>query len=176
MNRRIVSLLVSLAVCAGTSVMAVPDATASSADVCAAVDTVTYSPPLSTTPQQVTVTHHYTFSDCADGAVGSGTARETDVVPPVPVVDCTTLPLNRPGSYSISWTGSGVQPSTFTFQSVAEPVDNNVVVTRLGQITAGTFSPDLAQTVMTYPQLDPIACATTGVASQVGLGTLTIGL
>jgi len=140
---------------------------------CVVNEVITWSPPISDTPQNVTFTVHGQLVNCTSGSASAGSYFETGTASSA---TCTSLLGAGSGTRVFHWTNTAIAPSAFAYNRTTIRVNNNLQVVAVGSIVAGTFTPLPAKSVGTAPQLDPIACATTGVPQQTAAGLLTIGL
>jgi hypothetical protein len=140
---------------------------------CVVNEVITWSPPISDTPQSVTFTVHGQLIDCTSSSASTGSYFETGTASSA---TCTSLLGSGSGTRVFNWTNTAIAPSTFAYNRTTTRVENNLQVVAVGSIVAGTFTPAPAKSVGTAPQPDPTACATTGVAQQTAVGLLTIGL
>lgn len=166
-------LLLLIPAVLAVSMLTAPAAHATAGNICTVSQVTTYSPPVTNTPQTITITNSGSLFACTNSSASTGTYRLSGTIPGV---TCSNVLASASGALEIDWTNPGTQPSTFTFSETATKVNGNIVLTALGEIAAGTFTPDPAQSVLTFPQLDLTACSGTGVTTQTGLGTLTIGI
>jgi hypothetical protein len=150
-----------------------PAAHAAVDQACAASTVVTYSPPLTNTPQTVTTTINSQYFNCTSSSAPTGTYTDTVTVPNAM---CTVIFEAGSGTKVINWTNTAIASSTFTYNRTSSRVGGTVQVELVGSISSGTFNPDPAKEEATGPQPDPTACATTGVSQIAFLGTLTIGV
>jgi hypothetical protein len=140
-------------------------------------ETVTFSPPLTTTPQLVTGTTTGTYDPCvvvSGLSVTSRTSTHSGTTGPS-TRTCNDLLTSRLGQRVIHWSTGAT--STFTFTGTVNTVGGDVLqALMIGTITAGEFEglPATAIVLLTASDLD--ACATTGVRALSGLSTITIGI
>lgn len=160
-----------------TAAIAVPTASASTDLVtCTGQEHVSWSPPLTNTPKDTTVT--------IDGKLGTGanpgsclstagvSSASYHEVFTFPHDTCTTAGLNLPGSRVFAWDNG--QTSTFTFTSSIANAAGSEIVTLTGTITAGRFSGQHAVETIQVPQLDPAQCAGSGAASDTAQAELQV--
>jgi hypothetical protein len=168
---RKLALLLIPALTAGV-LSALPQAAHAAVDqACTVTEAVTYSPPVTNTAQVVTTTVHGNLFDCTDSSAPDGTYTETLTAPGV---TCTTLLDSASGTRVFHWPAP-TAPSTFAFNLTSIVINGTAQVTFLGEITAGTFTPDPAKEVIAGPVLNPLACMTTGVSQTTYVGALEIG-
>jgi hypothetical protein len=140
--------------------------------VCAVTEVVTHNPPVTNTPQDVTVTVNGNLFMCTSSSAPTGTYTETAFLPGT---TCTNLLTSAAGTRVFHWINTAIAPSTFTYNITAIAVNGTVQVEFLGEIASGTFTPDPTKEELTGPTPDPIACLTTGVRQITYAGTLEIG-
>jgi hypothetical protein len=141
--------------------------------VCAVTEIVTYTPAVTNTPQNVTVTVHGNLFTCTSSSAPTGSYTETALEPGI---TCTNLLASASGTRIFHWTNTAIAPSTFTYNLTGTAVNGTAQATFLGEIAAGTFTPDPAKEEVTGPVPDPITCLTTGVSQTTYIGTLEIGI
>lgn len=151
---------------------AAPAAAAPGDLLCTATSVITYSPGLTLTPSPQLVTWDVKYSGCTSttGAAVSGGGRQGHVTN---TRGCLALPASISGTRTITWDDN----TTSTVDSTGQATDvaGQTVYTITGTVTAGRFLGDTFTEIIVQASLDPIACATTGVKSQTGVGTLTLG-
>jgi hypothetical protein len=176
--RMLAALAALLAATASIAVIAPSAASASPALVtCTGQEAVSWSPPLTDTPQNTTVT--------IDGALGAlanpgicvsvGTSVSSVSYQEIfafPNDSCTTAALNVPGSRVFMWDDG--QTSTFTFSASIVNGIGTEIVTLTGTITAGRFNGHVAVETIQVPQLDPALCAGSGATSNTAQAELEI--
>ncbi|WP_345363461.1 hypothetical protein [Actinoallomurus liliacearum] len=141
--------------------------------VCTLSEVVTYSPPLTTSPQTVTFTVSGQLFNCTSSSAPTGYYAESGTASGA---TCTSVLSAGSGTRVFHWNNSALAPSTFSYNRVVSRVNGNIVVTALGAITSGTFTPDPTKSVGTGLEPDLTACGTTGVSQLTDVGTVTIGL
>ncbi|MCO5967495.1 hypothetical protein [Actinoallomurus soli] len=141
--------------------------------VCALSEVVTYSPPLTTTPQTVTFTVSGQLFDCTSSSAPTGYYAESGTAPNA---TCTSVLSAGSGTRVFHWNNSAIAPSTFSYNRVVSRVNGNIVVVALGAITSGTFTSDPAKSTGTGLEPDLTACGSTGVSQLTDVGTVTIGI
>jgi hypothetical protein len=177
-NRMLAALAALLAAIASAAVIAPSDASAGTDLVtCTGQETVSWSPPLTNTPQDTTVTIEGMLG--ALGNPGSCVSVGTSVssvsyreVFSFPNDSCTTAGINLPGSRVFTWDNG--QSSTFTFTASIVNGVGTEIVTLTGTITAGRFDGDPAVETIEVPQLDPALCAGSGITSNSAQAELEI--
>lgn len=134
---------------------------------CVGTETVTFSPPLTNTAKPTTVTVVGNLPTClVNPALQPVTYNETITN----TLSCVTV--NAPGSGTRTFHYVDATTSTFAYNKTSSNVLGNVVVTFTGGITAGRFTTDTTNQVITQLNLNPLLCLTTGVPSTVGAVTL----
>ncbi|MGW7446956.1 hypothetical protein [Kitasatospora sp. NPDC054795] len=146
---------------------------------CTGQSTITYSPPVTDTPQPLQIT--------ADGKLGSeaplGTCTAIGATLTgasyheqfqTPAQSCNSTVGTQSGTRVYTWDDS--ETSTFSYTTVLVRVGGQSASLRSGTITSGRFSGLTAQELTIVPVLDPLLCATTGVPSATSQTTLTIGI
>lgn len=165
--------VVPLVVAAVMSLGVTPSAHASVDQFCALNEVVTYSPPLTDTPQTVTFSVSGQLYNCTSSSAPTGSYAETGTVPNA---TCTSVLSAGSGTRVFKWTNTAIAPSTFSYNRTANRIGGNIQVVAVGSISSGTFTPDPAKSVGVGPQPNPIACGTTGVSQLTAAGSLTIGI
>jgi hypothetical protein len=157
------------------SLIAVPQAAYGVVDqVCAVEEVVTYNPPLTDTPQTVTVTVHGELFNCT--STSNPTGSYTEIVT-VPNSSCLSLLGSSSGVRTYVWRNSTTYPaSVFSYNRTVNRVDALVEATFLGSITSGSYTPSPAKEVVFATAPSPIACQTTGVSSVTSVGAVSIGV
>ncbi|MGW4109722.1 hypothetical protein ACWEFJ_02460 [Actinosynnema sp. NPDC004786] len=171
MIRRIGAAVLALVITTPLMLFGAAPAGAVQQDVtCVGTATETISPGLKYATQNVTVTTNLIYSPCvsSDPTVTAAVSGSTFTAPG----SCLMLPDASSGTFVLNWNNGNT--STFAFNATTAIVGGNIVITRIGTITAGQFAGDTAIRVVTYPALNPLDCLTTGVTSQTGVVTLTI--
>jgi hypothetical protein len=161
-----------LAALVAAAMLAVPNsAYAAAGDLtCTISSTVTYSPglTLTTATQYVTYSTHYSGCTSTNGAtVTSATANGSYYAD----FSCLSLPSSTDVAATIPWndsTSSAVE-GTGTYANVG----GQSIYTTVGTVTSGRFTGDTFVEAITESTLNLLACATTGVTSQTGIGVVT---
>lgn len=138
---------------------------------CTGTHAVSFSPPLTNTPQPVTVSVDNDFPLClslADPTLTSGWSRHSVVSN----VSCTSLLTSGSANDRFAW--SNGQTSTFAFDFAVTLVNGSQVIEQLGTIAAGEFAGAEGVGVATLPALDLGACAGAGLRRVSGPYLLTI--
>ena len=171
---RIASRIVGVCLIAATGALVVPPAAHAALDqICLVNEVVTLSPPVTNTPQTVTVTVNGQLFNCTNGSASTGTYTETATLLNY---TCTSLFYQGSGARVFNWTNPAVTPSTYGYNRTSSRVGGNIVILLLGSIGSGTFSPEPAKMQLTALQPDPLSCATIGFSQLTLLGALTIGI
>lgn len=157
---------------AGVFAAASPRAHAAVADLtCPGTESVTFTPGLLLTTQQVTVHTSRQWGPCvsSDPTVSSGSDAETFVN----TISCLSLAAAGTGTLTFTW--SNKHTSTFAFtKTVSHPV-GQTVVTYTGNITAGEFAGDSVLETITGAAVDLTAClAPPGITSTFGVAVLEV--
>jgi len=168
------ALAAALSTIALTSLFAAgsPRAHAAVADLtCPGTESVTFTPGLLLTLQQVTLHTSRQWGPCvsSDPTVSSGSDAESFVN----TISCLSVAAAGTGTVTFTW--SNGRTSTFAFtKSVSHPV-GQTVVTYTGNITAGEFAGDSALETITGAALNLTAClAPPGITSTFGVAVLEI--
>ncbi|GAB3981405.1 hypothetical protein GCM10029978_082210 [Actinoallomurus acanthiterrae] len=165
---------VCLAAAASALVGMVPAAHAIGVDqTCTLNEVVTYSPPLTSTPQTVTFTVSGQLFNCTSSSAATGYYAESGTVANA---TCTSVLSAGAGTRVFHWNNNAIASSSFSYNRVVSRVNGSIVVTAVGAITSGTFTPDPAKSTGTGLEPDPIACSTTGVSQLTDVGVLTVGI
>jgi hypothetical protein len=138
--------------------------------VCAGTEVTTYDPPLTLVRRPTTITVNGLFPTCTDDQAVTGSYTANFTTP----TSCLDLWNSGTGTETLVWGGSGVSPSTFSFNVTATEVAGQLLVTSTGLITDGMFAPAGAQKVVALVTPNLLTCLTTGIPSATGVTTLTI--
>lgn len=138
---------------------------------CNGVNSLTYSPAVTNTPQTVTLTAQTTFGLCVSlthPSIVSGTVAANNVTT---TISCNQLVGTASPTFTITWNTG--QTSTLTGNTYVDKVDGQPVVILLGSITSGLFAGATVteQTVLTG---DLTACLGPGLSATSGPAVLTI--
>jgi hypothetical protein len=143
-----------------------PASTASAASVdaeCLGTFTRTFSPPVTSTPQMVTVTGNFTYSTCLIGPTATGTETDTVTLSCIPATTAAIIEI-------LTWNDATGGTSTITW-SAATAVGQTVVYT--GTVTAGRHAGDTATKVtsgITYvADVLPCLLLNQSISSATGL-------
>ncbi|WP_043628973.1 hypothetical protein [Nonomuraea candida] len=137
---------------------------------CQGTETVTYSPGITFTPQNIEITVSGQFSSCVDGSgqVTSGTYGEQFTI----FAGCNALFDDFEGRRAVEWnTGDS---SVIDGAGSSTAVAGQVVTTFTGTVVEGRFQGRPALQTVTLVQPDLLRCLTTGITRTSGLTTLTI--
>ncbi|WP_367127497.1 hypothetical protein [Saccharothrix sp. HUAS TT1] len=164
-----VACLVAAAALSGTA-SAAPSA---AGQTCLVNEVVSFSRPVTNTPQTVSVTVRGQLFNCLGGPVATGSYTETATL-----VDysCTELFYQGSGTRVFTWTDPSAAPSEYSYNRTSSRVGANIVIVLLGSITTGTFATEPAKMQLTALNPDPISCATTGISQLTLLGALVVGI
>lgn len=137
---------------------------------CQGTETVTYSPGVTHTPQDITLTTDGRFTSCVDttGQVTSGSYEETLTISAA----CTTLLDSFQGQRTVFWNTGDT--STLTVSGSSNAALGQVITTITGTVTAGRFQGRSVLQTITLPQTQFLLCSTTGVTGTTGVTTLTL--
>lgn len=175
MIRTVLAALTALAaVCTGLAVAAPAHAQAGDL-VCLppTSSSVTFSPALTTTPQDVTVTTNNLFGPCTSTTVPGITSGTFSGTFHVPGRSCLTLAGSGSSASTITWnTGQSSTLSLNYTTTIAGAVYTSVLT---GTVTGGLFAGDTVISNQTGPATDVLTC-TLGLGTVSGIytvGTLT---
>ncbi|MET8990196.1 hypothetical protein ACFYUK_27585 [Nonomuraea wenchangensis] len=137
---------------------------------CQGSETVTYSPGVTFTPQNIEITVSGRFSSCLGGTgqVTSGTYGEQFTL----FVGCTDLFDGFEGRRVVEWNTGDSSVIEGTGSSTAAA--GQVVTTFTGTVVQGRFQGASAVQTVTLVQPGLLQCLTTGFTKATGLTTLTI--
>ncbi|MGF7237930.1 MAG: hypothetical protein ACQSGP_23660 [Frankia sp.] len=144
---------------------------------CTGQEAVNYSPGLTFTPHDTTVTINGFLGSagnpglCVAPGEGITSATYTEVFNR-PGASCVQALFDGPGSRVIVW--SDGHSSTFTFTAQIQTLPAASLVTLTGTITSGEFAGRRAVETIQIPQLDLLQCLTTGIDNSIALATLII--
>lgn len=147
---------------------------------CTGMEAVSYSPGLTYTPHDTTVTINGSLGSlgsaarpgaCVAPGAGITSATYTEVFNR-PGASCVQAAFNGPGARVITWNDG--QTSTFTFTAQIQTLPAASIVTLTGTITAGRFTGRTAVETIQIPQLNLLQCSTTGITASTDLATLII--
>ncbi len=136
--------------------------------------TDTFTPPLTMTPQNVTVRITSQFGPCVSLSNPALTSGSTTFTALVPGLSCLTLLNSGAITYTIVWNTG--QTSTISANYTVTIVGAALVVTRTGTVTSGLFTGSAVLQVITGPATDVLLC-TAGlrtVSSTYSVTTLEI--
>lgn len=166
-------IAVAAAHLAAVAVLSPTTAHAAVDQLCTLNEVITYTPPLTDTPQTVTFSVNGQLFNCTSTSAATGSYAESGTVTGA---TCTGILSSGSGTRVFTWTNSAIAPSVFSYNRTATRVGGNIQVVAVGSIASGTFTPDAAKSVGVGAQPDPTACATTGVSRLTAAGSVTIGL
>lgn len=163
---RAVAMAVALS-CA--AIAAAPAAHATTLLNCVGTETLTFQPPLTTTPVPTQVHFAIDLDQCPAGGVSTGSSAggfET-------TASCTVLDV-LPPAFSDTYEWDTGTSSTATYIAPVETVVNgSLVVTDTGTVTGGLGQGALANETTTLPEPNLLTCSTSGVAQTTGPYALT---
>ncbi|MEW9551138.1 hypothetical protein [Nonomuraea sp. NPDC050783] len=139
--------------------------------ICTLQEDITYSPPLTNTPQTVTYTVHGQLTACTDSSAPGGHYDESGTATGA---SCTALLASGNGTRTFAW-ASG-DHSEFQYSRMVNRVAGYIQVIATGTIGGGRYQGEPATSEGIGLQPDPLGCATVGVSHLTALGTVTIGL
>ncbi|WP_157545742.1 hypothetical protein [Hamadaea tsunoensis] len=161
--RRLAVLGAVLAAGVGTAVVTAPaPASASVLTTCVGTSQQTYQPPLTLTTRPTSLSVVTTLAVCGGGLTGSFSLG------PTPPADASCL-LNPPAvtaTVTIHW-NNGLT-STITAVYAVSRSDGQTVSQVLGSVTSGLFAGAAYTQTSAGLDLDPLACAGSGVATNSG--------
>jgi hypothetical protein len=144
-----------------------PAATASATSIdahCVGTFTRTFSPPVTSTPQSVTVTGTFDYTTCLIGSTATGTETDTVTLSCIPA---TTAAITE----TLTWNDTTSPPTSTITWSGATAIGQTVVYT--GTVTAGRHTGDTATKITSgisyVGALLPCLLGTTPVSSATGL-------
>ncbi|MEU4449306.1 hypothetical protein AB0K14_38250 [Actinosynnema sp. NPDC050801] len=126
-------------------------------------NSITYTPPLTATPQDVAGSSSTQYGPCvslSNPAITSGTRTASG-----PARGLSCLELLRNGSATLTITWNTGQTSTISFNYTVNIVGAAMVVTYTGTVTSGLFAGSTVLQVNTNPATDVLLCT-------LGLGTV----
>lgn len=137
---------------------------------CQGTESLTYSPGLTFTRRDITITTTAQFSSCTDstGKVTSGSYGEQFTI----FISCNDLLDGFTAQRTFMWNTGDTSVIEGTGQSTA--VADQVITTITATVTQGRFQGHTAVEVIPLPQAGFLQCLTTGVTSASGVTTLTI--
>lgn len=138
--------------------------------VCTGTWTVTYNPPITDIPRQVSAHLSANFPSCTDPEAPSASYSQTFT----DTVSCATLLNTGSAAHTFVWGNPAAQPSTFEYSWTVSDIGGQAVITSTGRITSGRYTPDSAEQDSVLVTPDPLQCALSGVATLTGPTTLTI--
>lgn len=168
MSRVAAAILLGCSAAAGTAPVAHADPTTSLH--CEGYFSTTYDPPLTNTPTQTDVAFHNDLDYCPVGGVSGGDASGHFTA----IRSCTTLDLPpHPATVTYEWENGTSSTVAFSYSTVDRLINGTTAVTSYGTVTTGFHHGANAVHTAIQPQLDPPACAGSGVAHTTGPEQLT---
>jgi hypothetical protein len=163
--------LAAVLVTAGSLLVTAGPAHAVTVDqTCTGTEVTSYNPPLTLTPQLVTITVSGVYPSCTDREAFNGSYSETFTL----TASCAVLLDSGSPTRTFVWGNPAAEPSTFNYNVTASDVLGQVVVTNTGLITSGKFAPASAQQVITLVTPNSAQCAGPGISNVTGPTTLII--
>jgi hypothetical protein len=139
---------------------------------CTGTMSVTFTPGLTLTPTEQTVTTNEIYAPCTSASNPAVTSGQSGVTRHI-VMGC--LDLAQPGSGAETFTWNTGQTSEFNYNRTISRIGGNTVVTLTGAITQGLFAGDAAVSVIVGPTVDTLKCLIPpGITSLFAVITLTI--
>jgi hypothetical protein len=168
--RRSVLFVTTLLALAAAVIPASPAAAAVGDLVCTASSMVTYSPGLTLTPSTQTITYNINYSGCTSttgATVASGNRSGTATL----TRSCLTLTPSIAFVNTVTW--DDATTSTVSGTATEAYVAGQIVYGVIATVTAGRFNGDSVVESLAVSSLNLLACATTGVTSETGIGVVT---
>jgi hypothetical protein len=138
---------------------------------CQGAETLTFWPPLTSTPHMTQVRYAISLDHCIAGGVTGGESQGSFTVP----TSCTTISV-LPPAFSDAYQWSNRTSSTVDYTAPVETtVNGTVIVTDTGTVSSGMDQGAVANETTALPQPDLAACAGTGVSQLSGPYLLTFG-
>jgi hypothetical protein len=163
--------LAALVMAAGSAVIPAGPANAVTvAQTCAGTEVTTFDPPLTLTPQPVTITVNGVYPTCTDPAAFNGSYSETFTL----TASCLTLFDAGTATRTIVWGTPSAEPTTFDYNVVTNAVGGQVITTNSGVLTGGRYTPGSVQQVITLVTPNILQCLGSGVTGVTGPTVLTI--
>lgn len=154
----------------GVMIAAGPAHAVTVAQTCVGTEVTTFNPPLTFTPQPVTITVNGVYPTCTDPGAFNGSYFETFTL----TASCTTLFDAGTATRTVVWGNPAAEPTTFDYNVVTNAVGGQVVTTNSGVLTDGRYTPGSAQQVIALVTPNVLQCLGSGVASVTGPTVLTI--
>jgi hypothetical protein len=153
-------------------ISASPSGAAAGDLTCTTVQRTAYSPGVTFTPSQQTISITTIDAPCVSTTrpdITAGTAAFT-----FPGVrSCLTLDQSSSGTSSIKWNTG--ETSVYTYISTSQTVAGQIVVIITGAVTSGPFQGRSIAFALVSPVVNVLQCIfPPGITSRVGVGTLTI--
>ena len=163
--------LVALLVTAGSLLVTASPAHAVTVDqTCIGTEVTSYNPPLTLTPQLVTITISGVYPSCTNRDTFNGSYSESFTH----TASCAVLPTFTSPTRTFVWGNPAAEPSTFRYNVIPSDVLGQLVVVNTGLITSGEFAPASAQQVITLVTPNIAQCAGSGISNVTGSTTLII--
>lgn len=144
---------------------------------CTGKEDVTYSPGLTLTPQDTSVTIRGSLGSIAPGC--SCAAPGTDITSATytqvltwPGASCSQPGFNAPGTRTFTWNDGTTSTFPYTAQIATTPTAS--IVTLTGTISEGRFQGHTAVEQIVIPQPSALECAGTGLTNSTDSTSLTI--
>ncbi|WP_424233962.1 hypothetical protein [Actinophytocola sp.] len=175
MPRSIATIIVVFSAVLTLSVVPTPARAAVGDLVCAppTSSAITFTPPLTTSPQTATVRSTNVFGPCVSTTVPAVTSGYTSVNVTVPNRSCLTLAGSGTSTSTITWNTG--QTSELTLNFLTEIVGGVYTSTVTGAVTGGLFAGDSVVSNQTGAATDIALClAGLGTVSSIyTVGTMT---
>jgi hypothetical protein len=174
-SRTVIALacLIALASCILVISPSTPARAAEVDATCIGTQHTTFSPGLTLTPRDVTLTVNTLYTPCKSLSVPALTSATQTSSFVVPNASCLNPFDPGSGTKIIEWNTG--QTSTFSFNRIGTNVGGSTIVTEIGLITAGLFAGDNAVEVVTGPTLDSLECLSeTGITDRFNILKLEI--
>jgi hypothetical protein len=152
-----------------SALSAAPAQAATVEQVCVGTEVTTFSPPLTFTARERTITVSGVFPSCTNAGAVTGTYAETFSL----TASCLVLFDSGPAQRTFTWGGT-VQPSEFQYNATSNAAGATVTTTNTGVITSGGFAPAGAVQVVSLVTPNALQCLSGGVTGMTGPTTLTI--
>jgi hypothetical protein len=140
------------------------------AQTCVGTEVTTFDPPLTFTPQPVTITVNGVYPTCTDPAAFNGSYSETFTL----TASCITLFDVGTATRTVVWGDPAAEPTTFDYNVVTNAVGGQVITINSGVLTNGRYTPGSVQQVITLVTPNILQCLGSGVAGVTGPTGLTI--
>lgn len=134
---------------------------------CTGTESVTYSPPVTATPQSTTIDVNGNLPVCLLGGGITSVRYQENITN---TVSCLNLLGSGTGTRVFTYNDNST--STFGYNKTVTTVGGNNIITFTGTILAGRYAGATAEEVITQVALNPLCLG--GVGSTVGAVTLAI--